>query len=173
MSCLSANIWFSKNPNILKLSLPAKINSRWLARFRAGIGILLLVGITGGIAALGNTIFPVETLAEGLAQDFDPGSSFLIRLRILHPILAMSMVLYFIWFALQYVGEELFHHQKKMALVLKGLCLIQMVLGFVNLGLKAPIPLQLAHLFMAQLIVIYFTYCWIGIRYKSLESAAT
>ena len=56
------------------------------------LAALLIVGLlgmqllmfTGGIAAMGNTIFPAESLAEGLRADFDAGSHPLIRLRVLH-----------------------------------------------------------------------------------------
>ncbi|MEZ4247179.1 MAG: hypothetical protein R3B99_02945 [Polyangiales bacterium] len=48
----------------------------WLARcrLRRPRDRHAAVGITGAIAALGDTLFPVDSLAEGLAQDLDPTS---------------------------------------------------------------------------------------------------
>ncbi len=166
MACLSAHFWFAKNPGATRFNLTKNLNTKWVARFRSGVGIIVLVGLTGGIAALGNTLFPVATLAEGLAQDLDPNSNFLLRLRMLHPIFGFSMVLYFYWFTIKISGQEEIAHQHKTAQGLKIMCFAQLLIGFVNLGLKAPVTLQLIHLFMSQIIVVIFTLCWVQIRYK-------
>lgn len=55
------------------------------------IAIFMMIGITGAIAALSTTLFPSESLIEGLKQDFSQGSHFLIRLRVLHPIMAVFL----------------------------------------------------------------------------------
>src|SRR5690606_14042762 len=41
-----------------------------------GVAIVgaLVLSFTGGIAAMGNTIFPSESLADGIRADFDPDS---------------------------------------------------------------------------------------------------
>ena len=51
----------------------------------AALPIAALVSVTGAIAALGDTLFPATSLAQGLHQDFSDAANFLIRLRILHP----------------------------------------------------------------------------------------
>ena len=55
-----------------------------------GIGLLgvLILGVTGAITALGDTLFPSGSLVEGMAQDFSPTAHFLIRLRVIHPVVA-------------------------------------------------------------------------------------
>src|SRR5687767_2278346 len=67
----------------------------WL--FWATAAGVFLTGASGGIAALGNTLFPATSLAEGLTQDLSATSHVFLRLRGLHPIfaLATSILLYF------------------------------------------------------------------------------
>ena len=43
---------------------------------------VLLIGISGAVAALGDTLFPSESLEEALAADFSPQSHLLIKKRL-------------------------------------------------------------------------------------------
>lgn len=54
------------------------------------LAALLVVGATGAVTALGDTLFPPTSLAAGLAQDFAPGARALVRLRTIHPLLAAA-----------------------------------------------------------------------------------
>jgi heme a synthase len=111
------------------------------------IGMQVLM-FSGGIAAMGNTMFPSESLADGLAADFDPESHPLIRLRILHPLIAIAVGVYLFvalglarWFKPQ-AGRTLRRW-------LLGTYLVQLVVGAINLALLAPIVLQMLHLGLA------------------------
>ena len=55
----------------------------------AGLLLLLLVAMSGAVAALGDTLFPSGSLAAGLRADASPTAHILIRLRVLHPALAV------------------------------------------------------------------------------------
>ena len=61
-----------------------------------GIGLvgLILLSASGAVTALGDTLFPASSLAQGLQQDASPTAHFLIRLRIYHPMIAVTMALY-------------------------------------------------------------------------------
>lgn len=61
---------------------------------------LLAVGLTGAVASLGDTLFPARTLREGIAQDFEPTSHLLLRLRILHPAIAIGTGMVIAWIGL-------------------------------------------------------------------------
>jgi hypothetical protein len=63
-----------------------------------GIGFLgvLVLGMTGALTALGDTLFPVLSIEEGIRQDFSSTAHFLIRLRILHPTVAVVVSVYLI-----------------------------------------------------------------------------
>ena len=46
------------------------------------------MSIAGAVTALGDTLFPAETLAEGIEQDLSPSAHFIVRLRVWHPVFA-------------------------------------------------------------------------------------
>ena len=70
-----------------------------------GLGLLgmLVLMFSGGIAAMGNTMFPPQSLQAGLAEDFSAQAHPLIRLRILHPFLAIGVGL-FLWLTFAWTG---------------------------------------------------------------------
>src|SRR5262245_31708031 len=59
--------------------------------FAAAIVATLILGVSGAVSALGATLFPVTSLAEGLKQDLSPTAHILERLRILHPLIAIGV----------------------------------------------------------------------------------
>ena len=145
--------WWATRPGRLNLKQPL---ARWLGLSLAGV---FLIGITGAIAALGDTLFPATSLADGLAADLAPGAHFLLKLRGLHPILALLVGTGLLFLGLQYKNEPL-------GKALLGVLGLQIVIGFINLGLLAPIPLQLIHLLVADILwLVLLLLCA-----KSLES---
>ncbi len=114
-----------------------------------GLVLMLVIMFTGGIAAMGNTMFPAETLAEGIAMDFDPESNPLVRLRFLHPVIAISVGVY-LWLALGFARlRKPVAEARTVTNWLLGVYVAQLVVGFVNLAMLAPVVLQLIHLMMA------------------------
>lgn len=111
-------------------------------------GTLLLI-FTGGIAAMGNTIFPTASLAEGLRADFSPESHPLIRLRILHPVIAIAVGTYlFVGLGLSWWLKPV-TAARRVGQLLLGVYVTQMAIGALNLATKGPAPLQLLHLALA------------------------
>ena len=55
----------------------------------AALAGVLLLGVSGAITALGDTLFPVATLAEGKALTHSDSAHLFVRLRIWHPMLAV------------------------------------------------------------------------------------
>jgi len=114
------------------------------------IGMQVLM-FSGGIAAMGNTMFPSESLAEGIAADFDPESHPLIRLRILHPLIAIVVGVY-LFLALglaRWIKPVPEGHRLRQWLL--GTYVVQLLVGTLNLALLAPIVLQMLHLGLAVL----------------------
>lgn len=111
---------------------------------------LVAVAVTGGVAALGNTLFPVRSLAEGLAQDFSPTSHFLLRLRVLHPFLGVGFGV----LTAVVAAVTAFRSGAQRVLVLAGVVLslvvVQIFCGFATLLLLAPVWLQIVHLLLAD-----------------------
>ncbi|MGZ3419867.1 MAG: COX15/CtaA family protein [Polyangiales bacterium] len=109
---------------------------------------LLAVGMAGAIVALGDTLFPVKTLGEGIAQDFSAGAHFFIRLRALHPVLAI-LVGSTIFLASRAVART--ESLRRLAAWLGVAFGAQLAVGVLNLVLLAPVALQLVHLLLADL----------------------
>lgn len=126
---------------------------------QGGVLTVLLVGVvsvlvlmfSGGIAAMGNTMFPSETLAAGLAADLHPDSHPLARLRMLHPLIAVTVGVYlFVALGLAWLLKPV-PEAKQLAQSLLGVYLVQLAVGALNLALMAPVVLQLLHLGLAVL----------------------
>lgn len=114
------------------------------------IGMLVLM-FSGGIAAMGNTMFPSATLAEGLAADFDSRSHTLIRLRILHPVIAVTVGIYlFLSLGLSWLIKPV-PEARALARILLVVYLAQLAVGTLNFAMLAPVVLQLLHLALAVL----------------------
>jgi len=57
----------------------------------------MIVGVTGSLAALGDTLFPASSLGLALAQDFSATSGWLVRWRWMHPTVAFLASIVLIW----------------------------------------------------------------------------
>ena len=109
------------------------------------IGMLVLM-FTGGIAAMGDTMFPSDSLGEALRADFDPQSNILLRLRLLHPLIAVSIGIYlFISLGLSRLIKPV-KEAEGLARALLAVYFIQLLIGTLNLTLLAPGALQVIHL---------------------------
>jgi cytochrome c oxidase assembly protein subunit 15 len=117
----------------------------WARRCIAGLVLLLLAGASGAVAALGNTLFPAETLSEGFRMDFDPASHILSRLRVWHPVLALLAAGWLVGLsAVLFSSRE--RATRLWAGIVGGLAAAQVLAGFVNFALLAPAWMQLVHL---------------------------
>lgn len=116
--------------------------------------LVIMLGVSGAITALGDTLFPSETLAAGLSQDFSPTAHFIVRLRVWHPLIAIFTGLYIILIALFISTADDQKIKNILALTLGGLVIIQLAAGVINLFLLAPIPMQLIHLLLADMVWI-------------------
>lgn len=119
----------------------------------AALGLLLIVGIAGAITALGDTLFPAASIAEGLLQDRSATAHLLIRLRVIHPILAVAMSFVVLGLALRALQAESTTGRMAARWVI-GLTVSQLGIGVINLVLLVPIATQLLHLLTADLLWI-------------------
>jgi len=131
LACLTLTaLWSSGHPR-----------DRFQPRARITLAIVIFLGITGAIAALGDTLFPAHSLAEGIAQDFSAGASIFVRLRWLHPLIALAATAWVLWYAISR-GIA----QSRWVL---GFLAAQLFAGALNLILMAPICMQMLHLAIA------------------------
>ncbi|HEX3102303.1 MAG TPA: COX15/CtaA family protein [Pyrinomonadaceae bacterium] len=134
-----------------------RVEKKYLLAILIGFAAILLVGITGSIAALSHMIFPSGTIAEGIAKDFSPTSNILLRLRLLHPITAILTSVFVIfltgWLTKECGKERLVVRWSN---ILSILILAQIAFGSLTLLTLAPILMQLGHLLFVDLIWISY-----------------
>ncbi len=162
LAALTVTAWHSSDhPPLESHPLPPRIRTAFLV----SAGAFLLVGISGAVAALGDTLFRVSSLAEGIQRDFDPSAHPFVRLRILHPALAIFVAGALIVAALYLVsGSRGNRRTHRLAYTLITVTLAQIVLGALNLALMAPVWLQLVHLLTADLLWITLVLLAVEIR---------
>jgi cytochrome c oxidase assembly protein subunit 15 len=116
--------------------------------------LLLVVGKSGAIAALGDTLYPAQSLLAGLAQDLSPTASVLVRLRILHPLLAVAGTLAVAFACARALQATTETPVRRWAWIAAVLALVQMGAGLLNLILLAPVWMQIVHLLLADAVWI-------------------
>lgn len=141
---------------------PGRDSVRAMALAVATVG-LLLVGVSGAVAALGNTLYPDGSLAEGLAADLSPTSHFLIRLRILHPTFAVLTAVGLL-FGSTRLARDRGVTAVQLARTVSVLAAVQLAAGAINVVLLAPVWMQLAHLLIADLLWVAFVLLGASVR---------
>jgi heme a synthase len=116
-----------------------------------GLAAILLVGMSGTLAALSDTLFPATSVRAALAQDFSRGSTWLQQLRFLHPVTAVIAGVFICWLLLRSVPRP---KERQLAIGVLSLLTLQCVLGIADVVLLAPLWLQITHLFVADLLWI-------------------
>lgn len=119
-----------------------------------GLILTLILCVSGAISALGGTLFPVTSLAEGLRMDLSPTSHVLIRLRFWHPFIAATVGTYTLLLAGIVLKQEPDQSAARYARHLVALFAAQLIFGLSNLVLHAPLAMQLGHLLLADIVWI-------------------
>jgi heme A synthase len=134
--------------------------------FALALAATMAIAATGAVAALGDTLFPATSLGQGLAQDVSPASHLLLRLRTVHPLLAIALGAYLLYLCNQVVAAGAAGAAaRRLANRLRLLVIGQWTLGLLNIALLAPVWLQLTHLLVADLL-------WIVLVLLALETLA-
>jgi cytochrome c oxidase assembly protein subunit 15 len=110
----------------------------WIA-----LGSTIVVGATGSVAALADTLFPSTTLSAALLQDFAANAPLLIRMRWMHPAAAVVGLGCAVWLSAN-LRSRLGH-------IVLGLIALQIILGVSDVLLLAPTWMQVLHLLGADL----------------------
>jgi cytochrome c oxidase assembly protein subunit 15 len=128
--------------------------------------LTFFVAIAGAVTALGDTLFPAETLAQGIRNDLLPTAHFLERLRVVHPVVAVMTTIAVIRGALLLRHRRPSPSTQRLGTMMCAVIIGQVAVGVVNLALAAPISLQLVHLFMADTV-------WVTLVLLSASALAT
>ncbi|MFN3453915.1 MAG: COX15/CtaA family protein [Pseudobdellovibrio sp.] len=103
--------------------------------------LFLIVSVTGAIAALSVTLFPAISLWQGIIEDFSHDAHPFIKLRILHPLLALTTMTGFIVYFFN-------KNQTRFALEI----LIAVTIGVITLVTLSPLALKITHLGIAHIL---------------------
>ncbi len=115
----------------------------------AGVLVLMVVAVTGSLAALGDTLFPAATITTALRQDFTATSNWLLRWRWTHPTVALMAAAFLLWMLLKALDNT---RQRRLAYFILALLLLEYGLGALNVALLAPVWMQVAHLLAADVL---------------------
>lgn len=121
-----------------------------------GLIALLFLGMSGAVTALGDLLFPVRNTLEALERSLTPGEHFLVRLRVLHPLIAVSVGLYVVFAGYLVAHLRPSSHTRRFAHALAYLYGVQLLVGLVNVWLKAPVWMQILHLLLAYAVWLLF-----------------
>lgn len=163
IAALALTAWYAREGEIAVPRL------REFARGRAGAALscALALGVSGAVAALGATLFPESARAEVVPTELSPQSQLLFSLRQyrLHPLLAILVGGYLIYFAVRTTKSASDVRVRGWAWAVVVLLAAQFVVGLVNAALLAPVWLQIVHLLFADLL-------WLALVLLSASSLA-
>lgn len=134
-ACLALTAWWGMGKPMVRPT--------W--RMLATLAAVMLLSVSGAIAALADTLYPATSLSAGLAEDFAAGAHLFVRLRGLHPAMAAGVAVWLFVFAADSLRAE-----RRLALLVIGLTGAQLAAGLLNMLLLAPLWLQIAHLLIAD-----------------------
>jgi heme A synthase len=120
-----------------------------------GAVLLALVGASGAVTALGDTLFRAPSLVRGIQDDFSPTAHFLQQLRVVHPILAVGVAV-FVLYARGAIAAGRGLDATRFSKMVAVLVITQLLLGVTSFLLRAPIAMQILHLLVADLVWVAF-----------------
>lgn len=127
---------------LLYLSTKQTLNIRMT---KLNVGFLILA-VSGAIASLAATLFPSTSIWEGIMQDFSHDSHLFIRLRVIHPVLAVVLVSSVI-----YCLQTRVKNSKETSRLVLSL-FVAMLVGIITLMTLSPTWLKITHLMLAHFI---------------------
>jgi protoheme IX farnesyltransferase len=129
---------------------PMKIKSQGAAGWLLGFGFIgtMILGVSGAISAFGHQVRPD---VEGLSEMLKPSAFWANKLAIAHPVGSASIGLYLLLMCslIQHLRPDPF--VKNASKLLIGVLVVQMIVGGINIFLKAPVTIQMIHLVLADL----------------------
>ncbi len=139
LGALSLTAWFLARRN--EQAIPVVEGARTTAL--VAVAATILVGATGSLAALADTLFPSPSLWAGLMEDFAATSPLLIRMRWVHPAAALVGLVCVVLLARRV--------RTTLSAVVAWLLVLQILLGVADVLLLAPTWMQVVHLLGADI----------------------
>lgn len=118
----------------------------------AGLMGILVLGASGAVTALGDTLFPATSLIDEFWKDLDASAHILIRLRIFHPMIALAVGVYVMRLAVWVRENSNDRWIRAVSVFLITSYLVQIGIGVINVLLLAPVAVQMVHLLVSDFI---------------------
>jgi heme A synthase len=138
--------------------------------YGVGLAAMLVIAISGTIAALADTLFPAGSLAQALRWDFAASTSPIVHLRIIHPVIAVAVGGYLMGLGVHALSTRTPAAAKRLAGWLVALVVLQFCLGSINILLLSPLWMQVLHLLTAD--VMWITLVLLSAEVLGLRGAA-
>ena len=90
LAVLELTAWWASGGQAIRLRGQGWLAAGWFVALVA----VIIVGMSGAVTALGDTLFPSESLVQGFQADFSATAHILVRARVLHPVLAVGSALF-------------------------------------------------------------------------------
>ncbi|MBX3229853.1 MAG: COX15/CtaA family protein [Labilithrix sp.] len=169
LGALALTAWWAQTGQGAVVEGRAKVPFALRSVVVLALGGVLLLGASGAVAALGDTLFPAASLREGIAQDLSPLSHVFLKLRMLHPIIALGTGILTLGAAGVVRALSTSERAWKLSRGVTVLFVTQFACGILNLTLLAPIGMQLVHLLLADATWIML----VLMGWEALRGAAT
>jgi len=118
----------------------------------ASVVVVLAVGVTGSLTALGDTLFPPSSLGKAFAQDFSSAGGWLARWRWTHPTVAFAAGFFLVWLLVRAAQRHTYWDNRGLSALVLLLLICQYALGVLDVVLLAPVWLQIVHLLGADVL---------------------
>jgi heme a synthase len=120
-----------------------------------GILAILLVGVTGSLVALGDTMYPSSSLLDAIRQDFSPTAPLLLRLRWIHPASAFLAGAFIAWLLVRAFRRSAPAKMHTLGMAVLLTLIVQYLLGVFDVLGQQPTWLQILHLLGANVFWIF------------------
>lgn len=134
-------------------------------------GVMCFLGVSGAISALGHTLDPVRDVLKAAEQ---AGTFWMVKVQPMHPYLAVAGGLFFLLVVTMVAHLRPSPRVRRAAAVFMGAYALELLIGAINIQLKAPDAVQMMHLGIAD--GVFATLIWFiaeairsGIRQREHE----
>jgi heme A synthase len=145
LAALALTAWWASGGERIRLRGQGPLVGLWYVALFATI----IVGMSGAVTALGDTLFPSESLVEGFRADFSPTAHILVRARVLHPAIAVGSAIFAVLLGRLIAAKRPDTRTQTFSSIQISLFIVQVFAGALNVALLAPVWMQLIHLALA------------------------
>ena len=175
LAALALSVGALRGPLVLtsvparRSAIPLRPGQRERRALAVGFGSMVVVAGAGAVTALADTLFPSESLGAGIVDDFSATATWLTRVRVIHPVLAVITAVVLI----RIVSSAAIPKSRRggrWARAVVWLVMAQLTAGVLNVVLLTPVWMQIVHILLADLL--WVTFVWFALDIGADQSKA-